>query len=401
MTRTFKGSFTQQEPLPADAVARAIEVMNSGRLHRYNVAPGEISETALLEKEFAGYLGASYCLAVASGGYALTTALRGLGLQHGDPVLTNGFTLAPVPGAIAGAGGRPVLVETTEDLVIDLDDLARKISSSGAKFLMLSHMRGHIADMDALVSLCADRGVDIVEDCAHTMGAAWGSVKSGRHGRVACVSTQTYKHMNSGEGGLLTSDDPDLMARATVLSGSYMLYGRHIAGPPEEYFRRIRLQTPNCSGRMDNLRAAVLRPQLARLDENCARWNERYHAVVDELADVPGLRLPARPPKERFVASSLQFNLPDFSADEIAKFLAATAARGVEIKWFGAAEPIAFTSSHKSWTYFDGQSLPNTDRVLATLCDMRLPLTFSLEDCRLIGGILRECVAFVRSEAAA
>lgn len=400
MGKDFKGNFTQQEPLPAEAVSRAIEVMNSGRLHRYNVATGEVSETALLEWEFAAYMGAKYCLAVASGGYALTTALRAAGLRHGEPVLTNAFTLAPVPGAIAGAGGRPILVETTRDLVIDDDDLAQKISLSGAKILLLSHMRGHIADMDALGHLCSAHGVIIVEDCAHTMGAAWGQVKSGRHGRVACFSTQTYKHMNSGEGGLIISDDPELMARATILSGSYMLYGRHLAGPQEEYFQRIRLQTPNCSGRMDNLRAAVLRPQLARLDENCARWNERYHAVAHELANVPGVRLPKRPEKERFVASSIQFNLTEFDAEAMFRFLAATNARGVEIKWFGASEPVAFTSSHKSWAYLDGQSLPNTDQTLATLCDMRLPLTFSLEDCRLIGAIIRECVLSVRSAIA-
>jgi dTDP-4-amino-4,6-dideoxygalactose transaminase len=65
----------------------------------------------------------------------------------------------------------------------------------------------------------------VIEDCAHTMGAEWNGTPSGRHGLAACYSTQTYKHINSGEGGLITSDDPDLMARAIILSGSYMLLG--------------------------------------------------------------------------------------------------------------------------------------------------------------------------------
>jgi dTDP-4-amino-4,6-dideoxygalactose transaminase len=107
MSETFTGSFTQQEPIPEDAIARAVEVMGSGRLHRYNTAPGETAETALLEQEFAAWLGVPYCLALTSGGYALTTSLRAFGLKPGEPVLTNGYTLAPVPGAIAGAGGRP------------------------------------------------------------------------------------------------------------------------------------------------------------------------------------------------------------------------------------------------------------------------------------------------------
>ncbi|NNJ74971.1 MAG: aminotransferase, partial [Anderseniella sp.] len=127
MTDTFTGTFTQQEPIPDDAIERAVEIMRSGRLHRYNTGPGETAETALLEQDYARYMGVDYCLAVTSGGYALTTALRAFGLQPGEAVLTNGFTLAPVPGSIAGAGGHPVLVEVTEDLVIDLDDLRKKI----------------------------------------------------------------------------------------------------------------------------------------------------------------------------------------------------------------------------------------------------------------------------------
>lgn len=401
MKRVFQGSFTAQEPIPADAIARAVEVMRSGRLHRYNTVPGETAETALLELEFRDYVGARYCLAVASGGYAMATVLRAAGLRPGEQVLTNAFTLSPVPGAIAGAGGKPVFVETTEDLVIDLEDLKLKARGSEARFLLLSHMRGHIADMDALMAICQGEGLAVIEDCAHTMGASWNGTPSGRHGLAACYSTQTYKHMNSGEGGFIVSDDAEVMARATILSGSYMLYGRHPAGPSPETFFDIRLDTPNCSGRMDNLRAAILRPQLRALDDNCGRWNERYNAVAEELRNVPGIRLPDRSPQEEFVASSIQFLVPDFEAGAIQDFLARCLARNVEIKWFGAPEPFAFTSRYESWRYAGAQRLPKTDRVLDRLCDMRLPLTFSLEDCRLIGSIIRESALETREAIAA
>ena len=68
MTETFTGSFTQQEPIPDEGIAAALEVMRHGRLHRYNLAPGEVPEVSRLERAFADYVGASYCLAVASGG---------------------------------------------------------------------------------------------------------------------------------------------------------------------------------------------------------------------------------------------------------------------------------------------------------------------------------------------
>lgn len=391
--KRFSGSFTQQEPIPDAAIAAAVRVMKSGRLHRYNTLPGEESETAALEREFAGIVGAKYALAVASGGSAMALTLRAAGVQPGTPVLTNAFTLAPVPGAIAAIGAVPVLVEVTDDLVIDLDDLASKAAGSGARVLLLSHMRGHIADMDRLMALCDAAGVSVIEDCAHTMGAHWDGVPSGRHGIAGCYSTQTYKHVNSGEGGLIVSDDADLIARATMLSGSYMLYDRHGAGPGDAAFEDVRFEMPNCSARMDNLRAAILRVQLRELASQCAAWNARYHRVAAGLQSVPGLVLPRRDRREGFVGSSIQFRLPGHPPEAIKGVLARCAARGVELKWFGAPRPEGFTSRHDSWRYAPAQDLPQSDRVLAGLLDMRLPLTFSLGDCDLLAEIIADEVA--------
>ncbi len=101
--KPFTGSFTQQEPIPEDAISSAVDVLRTGRLHRYNTVGDELGPVAELEAAFAAYQGSAYCLACTSGGYAMATALRALGVGAGDTVLTNGFTLAPVPGAIAGS----------------------------------------------------------------------------------------------------------------------------------------------------------------------------------------------------------------------------------------------------------------------------------------------------------
>ncbi|MDK3072367.1 DegT/DnrJ/EryC1/StrS family aminotransferase [Sedimentitalea sp. JM2-8] len=393
MTERFTGSFTQQEPIPEAGIAAALAVLQSGRLHRYNLAPGEIGETALLEEEFAAFTGARYCLAVASGGYAMATALRAVGVGPGDRVLSNAFTLAPVPGAIASVGAQPVFVGVTEDLTIDLRDLAAKADE--ADVLLLSHMRGHICDMDRLMEVCGDAGIRVIEDCAHTMGASWRGVASGRHGAIGCYSCQTYKHVNSGEGGLLVTDDADLAARAIMLSGSYMLYDRHRAAPPPEAFERIKYHTPNISGRMDNLRAAILRPQLADLAKQVDRWNARYRALEDGLRGTPGLTLIPRPDAESFVGSSFQFLLLDWTGDSVTEVLDRCERRGVELKWFGAPEPLAFTSRYDSWRYADAPAMPESDRILAGILDMRVPLTFSLQDCALIARIIRAEVGTV------
>ena len=399
MTEVFKGSFTQQEPIPQDGIDAALAVMQGGRLHRYNVADGEIAETALLEEEFAASVGAKYCLAVASGGYAMATALRALEVGPGDTVLTNAFTLAPVPGSIASVGAKPVFVGVTENLTIDLDDL--KAKADQADVLMLSHMRGHLADMGALMAICDAHGITVIEDCAHTMGASWNGVPSGRHGKIGCYSTQTYKHINSGEGGFFVTDNAEVMARAIMLSGSYMLFERHRAAPPPEVFAQIKYETPNISGRMDNLRAAILRPQLRNLAEQAARWNERYRVMEDGLAGVPGLGLTVRPDEESFVASSFQFLLLDWDPDAVNDVIRRCAARGVELKWFGGAEPAGFTSRYDSWRYVESERMPATDRILSGIVDMRLPLTFSLEDCALIARIIRQEVGAVYQAIAA
>ncbi|MFE3837697.1 DegT/DnrJ/EryC1/StrS family aminotransferase [Pseudogemmobacter sonorensis] len=386
----FAGSFTQQEPLPEASVAAALAVMGHGRLHRYNTIPGETAEAALLEEEFAAFTGARYCLAVASGGYALGCALRACGVAAAEPVLTNAFTLAPVPGAIAAAGGRAVFVEITGDLTLDFQDLEAKARETGARLLLLSHMRGHVCDMGRLMDLCRALGLTVIEDCAHTMGADWDGVPSGRHGAIGCYSTQTYKHMNSGEGGLIVTDDAGLAARMVLLSGSYMLYGAHPAAPGPEVFEGLRLDIPNVSGRMDNLRAAVLRPQIPLLPGRRLRWRALHDRLEAGLRHVPGLRLVARPGAEGFVPSSFQFLLPEWEPVRVTAFLAACAARGVELKWFGAEAPVAFTSRYQHWRYAGGQSCPRTDRILAGLVDMRLPLSFSEADADLIARIIRD-----------
>jgi len=386
----FTGSFTQQEPIPEEGIRAAESVLRSGRLHRYNLGGDEVGEVSLLEAEFAEALGVRYCVAVASGGAALGYGLRAVGMRPGDRVLTNAFTLAPVPGAIAAAGGRPVFVEITEDLVIDLAHLETQIQATGAKYLMLSLMRGHMGDMAALMAICDAAGVTVVEDCAHTMGASWDGKPSGCWGKMGAFSTQTYKHINSGEGGLLVSDDAEAMAAAILMSGSYMLYERHGAAPPPEVFEALRYDTPNISGRMDHLRAAILRPQLKALPRKCEDWNARYRVVEDGLRGARGVTLIRRPQQEYFVGSSIQFRVSGLSDAGFGDLVLRCAVRGVDLKWFGAPAPTGFTSRYQHWRYADPQSLPRTDTILNGLMDMRLPLTFSLEDCAQIARIIRD-----------
>ena len=393
---------TEPEPIPEAGIARACELMRSGRLFRYGEMGADQNDVALLEQEFAAFVGRRYCIAVNSGGAALCLALKVLDLQPGEPVLVNGFTLAPVPGAILHAGGRPVLVEIGPDYVIDCTDLRAKARASGARILLLSHMRGHIADMDAVMAACDELGLLLVEDCAHALCAAWDGRAIGTFGTAAAFSAQTYKHLNAGEGGFLVLDDDDRTARAILQSGSYMLHGQHRSAPAADVMSRWEEQTPNFSMRMTALAAALLRPQLHDLPRRAARWNAIHDRLGAAIARSQHVRLPARSPKERYAATSVQFSLLGFGDDEIAAVLERCVARGLPIKWFGAGRQRGFTSAPRHWRYAGEQGpMAQTHAVLAGLCDIRTPLSLTDADCDLVAEILREAIETVVSARAA
>ena len=379
--------------IPEEGVQRAIEVMRAGKLHRYGEDRSGVPEAIALEQDYAAYIGKKYCAAINSCGASMFVALKSVGVGHGDKVLMNAFTLAPVPGAVEHAGAQPVFVEIDETYKINLNDLDKKAASSGAKVLLLSHMRGHICDMEALMVIAKRHGLTVIEDCAHTMGAKWNGKFTGTFGAIGCFSLQSFKHANAGEGGLLVTDDPDIAAKAILYSGSYMLYAQHKARPGLEYFEKYRGRIPNFSLRMSNLTAAVGRPQISLLAERSAVWNDRYRRLAEGLGRIQNIRIPPRPPQEQYVMSSIQFSVKGLSAAEMERFLEACAARGVFVKWFGCAEPVGFTSVHEHWEYVrEKQNLPQSERVLREVCDLRIPLALPLASCDTIVAVIRLCL---------
>jgi dTDP-4-amino-4,6-dideoxygalactose transaminase len=387
-TLWFGKDLSTPEPISEEAIERAVALLRSGRLHRYGEQGTGYPEPSILEQEYAAYVGSKYCIAVSSCGAAMFIALKALGVKPGDKVLTSTFTLAPVPGAIAHAAAQAVLVETTPDFMTDLVDLERKAASSGAKVLLLSHMRGHITDLEAVRRICDKHGIAVIEDCAHTMGAKWDGKHTGTWGKVGCYSTQTYKHINSGEGGLIVTDDEDVAAQAILMSGCYMMYHQHILKPSAEVFERWKYITPNFSMRMSNLAASLLRPQISQLANRGERWNHIYAMLERELSKAAHVTLPLRGAKEEYIASSIQFTL-NLMRPQIERFLKECDARGLYIKWFGSTAPVAFTSNYEHWHYLDKKpNIPKSMGVLNQLMDLRTPLSLTEDDCILIGKIV-------------
>jgi dTDP-4-amino-4,6-dideoxygalactose transaminase len=167
------------------------------------------------------------------------------------------------------------------------------------------------------------------------------------------------------------------------------LYAQHHARPPAAAFERWKGVTPNFSMRMSNVVAAMARPQLPLIEDRARRWNTSYDAIATGLAKVPGLRLPKRPQAEAYVQSSIQFMVSGLGDAAFAAFLEGCKAKGVFIKWFGAKEPVGFTSQSRSWGYITDPHTPtHTARVLDRLCDIRLPLTLTADDCNQLVAIV-------------
>ncbi|MBL4806312.1 MAG: DegT/DnrJ/EryC1/StrS family aminotransferase [Rhodobacteraceae bacterium] len=390
MRARLKIDLATPEPPPQASIDAALRLLTTGRLFRYGEMGGEGSEAALLETEFAALVGSKYCLGVNSGGSAMFLALKAAGVLPGDKVLLNAFTLAPVPGALQHLGAETVLVEINDRLVIDPEDLRLKAKNSGAKYLLMSHMRGHIADMDVISAICAEFDIKMIEDCAHTMGATWNGTQTGRFGIVSAFSSQSFKQFNTGEGGLIVTDNPDIAARAILMSGSYMLYEQHAAAPDAYVFDRWKGTCANHSMRISALTAAILRPQLPLLPARNARWRVIHDRIAMRLRRHQMLRLPNRPEAEGYIPTSIQFFM---AGDKIEAVIKESTAHGVPIKFFGGDTAIGFTSRSPHWEYIDNpQQVTKSEQILSTLCDVRLPLGLTDDQADTLADVITQSI---------
>ena len=114
-----------------------------------------------------------------------------------------------------------VYVESDYNHVMDIDDLEKKlVEYPNCKFCLISHMRGKLADMDKVKDALDRHGVTLLEDCAHSLGVEWKGKHSGHVGKVAAISAQSYKMINSGEGGFLLTDDAEIAAKCAAGSSA-------------------------------------------------------------------------------------------------------------------------------------------------------------------------------------
>ncbi|MEI6097434.1 MAG: aminotransferase class I/II-fold pyridoxal phosphate-dependent enzyme [Alphaproteobacteria bacterium] len=379
------------EPIPDAARSEIERLLTSGDLFRYTA---ETSPVALLEQEFADLMGSRYALAVASCSAALFLSLKALDLPRGARVLIPAFTFAAVPSAVVHADMVPVLVEVGDNYRVDLADFAAKIDS--ADCVLISHMRGHTSDMDAIMALCDARGIPVVEDAAHSLGTQWHGRKIGTIGRVGCFSFQSYKLVNAGEGGILITDDPEVAARCVIMSGAYESNWKKHPGMQNSYML-WQNKLPLYNMRMQNLSAAVIRPQLPMVADRVAKGRAGHDRVADRLNECPWLTVPAALPPEQRAPDSIQFNLTaDWTDAQALKFQSRAKLRGVTVQVFGLSEGNA--RAFWNWQFLAPQDdLPQTRAMLMRACDVRLPTRLTLDELDFIADAIVSAAEDVRA----
>ena len=237
-------------------------------------------EVTAFEREFARYLGAAHCVAVANGTDALTLALRACGIGASGVVITAAHTAGATVAAIELAGAAPLLVDIDPaTLTIDPAAVEHAITtyrgSGRIRAIIAVHLYGHPADLSAIAAIAQSYRVRLIEDCAQAHGASLDTQRVGTFGDVAAFSFYPTKNLGAlGDGGALVTGHSELADRARSLR-EYGWRDRQISN------------VPGMNSRLDEIQAAVLRQKLTWLDEENARRRQIARAYDDALAGKP------------------------------------------------------------------------------------------------------------------
>ncbi|MFJ6200111.1 DegT/DnrJ/EryC1/StrS family aminotransferase [Micromonospora sp. NPDC092111] len=373
----------------------AMRAIRSHLYFRYDHRRESETECGQFEAELCHYFGTRHALAVSSGTAALALAIMGAAVPPGSLVACPGFTFVATPSAIVLAGCRPFLVEVDDDLRMDLDDLRRRWQPE-IRAILVVHMRGFAADVEALAAFATEMGVPLIEDAVPALGAELHGRKLGTFGTAGAFSTQSDKALNCGEGGFLVTDDSTLFARAVALSGAYE--GRLRRHFPDGEPPLTGLDLPLLSLRMDEIRAALLRAELTRLPQRLALFHRNYVQVSGALADLPGIAIRNPVAPGAYLGEAFVFRVPGGDAGWFARALRA---EGIDARNIGADDDLN-VRAFWNWRFMYDDTdpariraeLPRTARLLAETVDVPLSSSLTPDDCD-------ELVRAVRKVAAA
>lgn len=238
---------------------KALEVLRSG----WYVLGKEV---ASFEEEFAAYVGAKYCVGLASGLDALWLAFRILGIGAGDEVIVQGNTYIASVMGITINGAAPVFVEPDEHFGMDPERIEALITPR-TKAVLVTHLYGMASRMDKICAICRKHGLRLVEDCAQSHGARFNGRMTGTFGDIGCFSFYPSKNLGAfGDAGAVVVNDEQL-------ARDFRMYRNY--GSEKRYYNKV----VGANSRLDELQAGLLRVRLSHLEElteEKVRISQRY-----------------------------------------------------------------------------------------------------------------------------
>ena len=341
-------------------------------------------QTHAFEEDLAAWVGARHAIAVSSCTAAIELSLRALHLPAGTPVLTPTMTFCGAVHASGHAGLRPVFVDCDETLVMSVDDASAAARATGARAMVVQHMGGYPAPVDALAA-ATGIGLDhIVEDAAHGIGASLGDRRVGTLSRATCFSFYATKNLALGEGGAITTDDDELAAwlRSARLHGmSGDAWRRYQPGAAWRYDVAV----DGLKANMTDLAAALGRVQLRHLDHWQQRRAEIFAHYDELLADIPGITLPPRPVdgEHAWHLYAIRIAAPyPHGRDEVAAHLAQ----------LGIGTSVHFIPAHQLTQFraIADRPMPVADRCFPELLSLPLHAELTDDQVQRVGDALRK-----------
>ena len=293
------GAIEERWPLvTADDVEAVTATLLSGKLSWINN-----TTVPELERAWAAYVGARYCIAINSGTAALHVAVAAAGVEPGDEVIVPALTFLATASSVVHHQGLPVFVDVDpRTFTLDPAELEAKITGR-TKAVIVVHLHGLPADMDPILEVARRRGIKVIEDVAQAPGASYKGKKAGSLADMAAYSIMAGKNLpTAGEGGLFTTDDPDLRDRADMVK----MFGERVREGEEREYNAL---TMGWNYRFSPVLAAFTRSQLERLDGYTASVRDGARRLAAEMAEIPGLVPPYVPADREHVYHHFRFRL--------------------------------------------------------------------------------------------
>ena len=256
-------------------LANLAEAINSGTL---NSTRGRFVKQ--LEREFADLLGVKHVFACASGTAAVHTAIAALDPEPGDEIITSSITDMGALSPILYQGAIPVFAEVDPRTWNVTAESIEACLSPRTKAIIVTHLFGNPCEMDEIIALADKHHIPVIEDCAQSFMARYQGVYAGTIGKIACFSLQQGKHITTGEGGLVATDDDDLARRMFLFINKAWGYGDP---KPDHYFLALNY-------RMSELQGAVAVGQLPKLEFSVERRVAAARSLTQKIERTGGNR---------------------------------------------------------------------------------------------------------------